>query len=838
MNTPQSSRRASRPARQTGSARSRTNGGNGRGKSRASTKTRKQRGPLGTALKWLLIVGLLSAALGGATVAAILWHFGSDPALPAIQSIGDYEPKQVTRITARDGEVIGELFSERRSFVPYEQIPELLVNAFVSAEDADFFKHAGIDYIGIIRAMVINLRSGRARQGASTITQQVVKTFLLSPERTLKRKVQEAILASRIEQALSKEDILTLYLNQIYFGHGRYGVAEAASYYFGKELGDIHAGEAALLAGLVQAPENISPRKPKNRERAKRRQQYVLEQMVHRGYLEEAEARKWINEPIRIVKEPYPHLGEAPEWIGVARRELEALYGEDRIPTLGATVVTTLDLEVQKAALEALRSGLRGYDQRRGYGTPVRRVKADKIELELARLAKRLPRKGPKRGEDYPAIVTAVRADENQLAVDLGDWPAVVSVAPSDARYNPEDKALGARFAKGDVVRVVWSGGNSDSGPREVSLAKGPQGAVVVIEPQSREVLALVGGYDIGVADFDRSIQAKRQPGSTFKPLVYAAALATGRYTPATIVNDAPEVYNLWKPQNYKDGAFEGPVRLRHALAKSINTVAIRVMNDVGPSAVVDMVHSMGIESKLPAELSLALGSGEVSPLELTQAFATLAGAGLAMEPRTVSAIEDVLVEPVTRPAPDSEQVLTPEVAYVAVDMMKSVVEEGTGQGARSLKMPVAGKTGTSNDARDAWFVGMTPGYVVGVWVGFDDNSPLGRGEGGGKTALPVYVNLLESIGKRERSAQWPTPEGVVTVRVDRATGLRAADGASDEDSYSEVFVTGTEPAEYAPSPDEDAASDFVQDAYDDIYGGAYGSDDDAMPPEETGDTP
>jgi penicillin-binding protein 1A len=823
MNTARSSRQRSSGAPSSPSS--------GRSPGRASGRPGpRPRHPALVVLKWTFLGGLLLGALGVASLALVFWHYGSDPALPTIQSIGDYRPKQVTRIATRNGQVIGELFTERRTYVPYEQIPELVIHAFIAAEDADFFKHSGLDYWGMLRAVLVNVSSGEKRQGASTITQQVVKTFLLSPERTYKRKIQEIILARRLEQALSKEDILSLYLNQIYYGHGRYGVLEAARYYFGKDLDQLEAGEAAMLAGLVQAPENISPRKPANRERAKRRQQYVLEQMVHRGYLAEAEARKWINEPIRIVKEPFPHLGAAPEWVDVARQALIEGYGEDHLATLGGEVVTTVDLEVQEAAREALRKGLREYDARRGYGRPVQHLEPGKIAAEVARLAKRLPAKGPQPGEEYLALVREVHPADGELVVDLGDWLAAAQVSDdADPRYNPEGKPLDQRFRAGDVVRVMLPRKPPKALPvraeRAVALAAGPEGAVTVIDPQTREVRALIGGYTVEVAGFDRATQAKRQPGSTFKPLVYAAALASGRYTPASIVNDAPEVYNLWKPKNYKEGAFEGPVRLRYALAKSINTVAIRVLHDIGPEAAVTLARRMGISSELPAQLSLALGSGEVTPIELTNSFATLAASGVATAPRLVHEVrgvraaagEDAGEDAAGLREPASDQVLAPEVAYVAMDMMTSVITEGTGTAARDLGMPVAGKTGTSNESRDAWFIGMTPGYVVGVWIGFDDNRPLGGRESGGKTALPVYIELMKRIGKNERNAHWTMPPNVTPLLVDKATGLLAPEGAPEESVYTEVFVAGTEPRDYAPAPGEAAAETFVEDEYDDV---------------------
>ncbi len=791
----------------------------------AQPRTRRQRTLL--ILKWVGIAFLAASALCAAVVALLFWHYGRDPSLPSITSLGDYHPKQVTRIETEDGDVIGEIFTERRSFVPYDQIPEVMVQAVISAEDAKFFEHKGIDYLGMVRALFVNLRSGKKKQGASTITQQVVKTFLLSPERTFKRKFQEIILARRLENRLTKEEILTLYLNQIYLGGGRYGVQEAARYYFGKDVKDLNAGEAALIAGLPQSPEHITPKKPQNSERAKARQKYVLEQMAYHGYISEEEARKWINEPIRIVADPFPKMGAAPEWVDLVRRELVERYGNDSLDKLGATVVTTMDLELQKIASDALRAGLRAVDKRRKFGRSRRKVRKNKIDLELAKLARRLPDSGPEVGKSYEAVVLEVHDSPPELVVDLGKWKASVLLGTdADERFNPEGKKPGERFAVGDVVRVVLpsereaegqdagAATRTGSAGRTVELAPGPQGAVVIIDPRTRQVLALVGGYENRVADFDRATMAKRQPGSAFKPFVYATAVDTGDFTAASIVNDAPEVYDLWKPQNYKKGEFEGPVRLRYALAKSINTVAIRVLHDIGPERVAELAHEMGISSQLPTTLSLALGSGEVTPLELTNAFATFAAGGRAAPPRVIRSIAGEEPPPV-----ETHEVLRPEVAYVLVDMMRSVVEEGTGRRARGLRLNIAGKTGTSNDARDAWFLGMTPDLVIGVWVGFDDNTPLGHREGGSRTALPVFVDIMTALRERTppiRSKEFPRPPGIVEARIDKATGLLAADGADPSASYDEVFIEGTAPTETAPAPGEVDAASVVFDEYDD----------------------
>lgn len=785
--------------------------------------------------KWSALIGLVMMALFAIVIAFLFWWYGRD--LPDVDALGAYEPVQVSRVTGRDGAVVGELYTERRTFVAYGDIPDKLVQAVLSAEDAAFFQHEGIDYFGMVRALFVNLKSGKKKQGASTITQQVVKTFLLTPERTLKRKFQEIILARRLEKKLSKEQILELYLNQIYFGGGRYGVQEAARYYFGKDIDELDVGQMAMIAGLPQSPENLNPRKEKNHERIKLRQIYVLREMNKHGYITREQADHFAREPIAIIEEPFPSMGDAPEWIELARAALTERYGEEGYQRLGATVRTTLDREVQAIASEALRVSLREYDERRSIGRPLRRLKGDTIDLELAKLARKLPKKGPARGERYQAVVLAVHDADRELVVDLGNYKASVLLGDdADARRNPEGKKPGERFARGDVVRVVRAAPPADGsdaptpkhGKRLVELESGPEGAVVVIDPRSREVLGLVGAYRSVVAGYNRATMAKRQAGSTFKPFVYAAAIDSGDYHAASIVNDAPEVYDLWKPQNYKKGEHEGPVRLRHALAKSINTVAIRVAHDVGPAEVARLARSMGIQSELPKTLSLALGSGEVTPLELTNAFTTFAAGGRYAPPRFISKVGDEVVPP-----DSAVEALRPEVAYVVTDMMRSVVEEGTGTRARGLRLGVAGKTGTSNDARDAWFVGMTPDLVIGVWVGYDDNTPLGGREGGGRTAVPVFVELVGKLRQKRplRARGFTRPPGVTEARIDKASGKLAADGADATTWYSEVFFDGHMPSETATAPGQVDADTYGIDVYNDVY-------EEEGPPGDDGDTP
>jgi penicillin-binding protein 1A len=792
-----------------------------RGKSGGGTRAPRSRGQWALVIaKWGAIVGFLLAALGAAGLAGMFWYYGSDPKLPRIATLQDYKPAQVNRVVTSDGELIGEIFEQRRSRVTFDELPESLVNAFVSAEDKGFWKHEGIDYIGMLRAALVNVREGKKKQGASTITQQVVKNLLLTPERSFRRKFQEILLARRLEKTLSKEEILMLYANEIFFGHGRYGVQEASRYYFGKDVSELNVGESALLAGLPKGPNHYSPKKPKNHERAKDRQSYVLQEMMHNGYLTPEEAQRWIDEPIAVVAEANPEVGAAPEFVELAKAELMASIGAEGLTESGAEVVVTVDLKVQALARKALQENLRNYDERKGYGRPLKKLRENKIDLELVRMTKRMAKKGPKKGKVYQAIVLKAHDPDAEITVDLGGYKAgILLTGDSESRYNPENKSASKRFPRGSVVRVMLGkvaaeGDDEEKTPKhsekQVVLAPGPEGAVVIMDPKTRRVRALIGGYDTRLAGFNRATMAKRQAGSTFKPFVYAAAIDSGDFTAASIVNDAPEVYDLWKPENYKKGAFSGPVRLRHALNKSINTVAIRVCHDIGPDRVRDLAHALGIQSDLPDGLALALGSGEVTPLELTNAFASFAAAGRYVAPLSVESLGGE-----SHAAGEGVEALRPEVAHIVLDMMRTVMTKGTGAKAASLGMDLAGKTGTSNNARDAWFVGMGPDVVIGVWVGFDDfRQELGSKEGGSRTALPVFIDIMKELGSR--SARFPRPPGIEVLRIDEATGLLAADGAI-EGSYEEVFLEGSAPTEVAPTKGEVGADDAILDQYGDF---------------------
>jgi penicillin-binding protein 1A len=809
--------------------------------------------PWSAVIKWLAILGVAGAALVAATAAFVFWMYGRDPHLPDYQTLADYHPKQVTVITDGNDRRIGEIYSERRTVVPYDKVPPIVVDAFVAAEDNSFWTHRGVDYWGMFRALITNLRAGHTRQGASTITQQVVKTFLLTPERTFRRKIQEIVLARRLESSLTKQEIMTLYMNQIYFGHGRYGVEEAARFYFGKHVGELNIGEAAMLAGLPQSPENISPRK--NPKRAKERQTYVLNQLAAMQKITVAEAQKWIDAPIRVVERPFPELGSAPEWVDLARRELVKRYNADEaaLDKAGATVRTTLDPSLQAVAQKALQNGLRAVDKRHGIGRPVRNVKPDKIEAEIAKLAKRLPRGGPVAKEIYDAVVTHVSNEDRELVIDLGDYPAAILLGgEDDARFNPPDadgktRSPSERFKPGDVVSVMLAAtpaakpagkaadkavdkaadkaadDDEDQRPAKAAaapkhakqravFAPGPEGAVVIIDLKTRKVRALIGGYAPKVGGFDRATMAHRQPGSSFKPYLYAAAIDSGKYTAASVVNDVPQTFDKidpsYRPKNYETGRYDGPVRLRYALSRSINSISLELAYNLQPETVIAFAKKMGIASELKPDLSIALGSHEVTPFEHTNAVATLATGGIAAPAQFIDAIDGKRL-----PAPAGEQVLRPEVAYVVTDMMRSVVTEGTAASASVLKIPIAGKTGTSNEAKDTWFVGLTPDYAIGVWIGYDDPRPMPR-ETGGSNAVPVYIDIMKQLNPPAKA--FPRPPHVVEATIDKKTGLLAPEGAAKETTLTEVFVEGTQPTEIAPRSDDVTGDNKTKGEYED----------------------
>ncbi|MCS6913223.1 MAG: PBP1A family penicillin-binding protein [Myxococcales bacterium] len=781
-------------------------------------------------MRWALLVGLGTTVLGALLVGGMFLYYTSDPSLPTIDRVGDYRPKVTTRVLARDGQLIGEIFEERRTVVPLVSrdkdergrprlvgappgttpsvvIPRLVADAFVAAEDAQFYEHPGLDTWSMVRAMLHNLRPGAHLHGASTITQQLVRTYILrSDARTLKRKVQEMYLALRLERRLSKEEILWIYLNQIYFGHGRYGVEEAARFYFGRSVNQLGLAEAALLAALPKGPEEISPRR--NPQRAKDRQRYVLSQMVRYRYTTREAAQRAAERPIQIVPEPAGLAALAPEFVDEVERYLVERYTRERLPYLGLEVRTSCDLAAQRAAREALERGLDRLDERNGHLGPLRHLSPPQQGAYLKELAHAYPN-GPPPGRIVEGVVQQVFDGDGLsgagASVALGTAVGWLPLPARPGRYNPKGLLPSRRFQPGDVLRVRIASSGKD-GP-VLALENGPQGALVALEPESRHVVALVGGYGFGRGQFNRALRARRQPGSAFKPFVYAAAFDYRgdpdghRYTPATLLNDSPQVYDLpgmapWKPQNAERQEYLGPVRLRVALARSLNTVASQLIYHIKPGPVAAMARAAGIESDLEETYALALGASEVTPLELTNAYATLAASGRRQRPVFILQVGSEVLAP-----PPAEQGLSPDLAFVVTSVLRSVIEEGTAVAARGkLGRPAAGKTGTTNAQRDAWFVGYTPELVAGVWVGHDDMRVLGEREQGARAALPIWLEFMQRALVHRKPSTFVQPPGVVVQRIDPRTGKLAPPGAP---AVEEVFLAGTEPTEQALLPGE-----------------------------------
>ncbi|MCS6799377.1 MAG: PBP1A family penicillin-binding protein [Myxococcota bacterium] len=767
-------------------------------------RPRRRPGALRRWLWRLLKFALLTVLVGTGALVGLFWYHGRD--LPSVDRLRHYRPPQTTRVLDRHGRPIGEIFTERRTVVPMERIPRIMVLCVLAAEDADFYNHEGLDYPGILRALLIDAPRGRIT-GASTITQQVVKLLLLSPERTLSRKLRELILARRLEQELTKDQILHLYLNHVNFGHGRHGVQEAARFYFGKDVEQLTLAEASMLAGIPQAPARLSPRT--HPEAARRRQRYVLDQLAQRReeYWPDVppsaieEARR--NPPALVPLESREET--APELMAIVRELLRERLGEQALRDGGYVVHTTIDLDLQRLARRTLREGLEQIDARNGYRGPLRRPRGKRPAPpppQQARLST---------GRTYEATVSGTDDDAGLIGLDVGGHRAFVSLAEL-GRYNPEGLPA-SRFAEiGARVRVsierLADPDEGASASAQARLELGPQGALVAIDPRTRHVLALVGGYE-AEPGFDRATQALRQPGSAFKPIVYAAALRARRITPASLLLDAPAVYDRWRPDNYEPWRHEGPVRVRHALAHSLNVVAVRLLEDLGPPAAVELAQALGLSGPFEPSLALALGASEVRPIELVNAYASFAAGGRWEPWRLVVRIDGPDGTRIALPAePPAREPLTAAEAYLVTSLLRSVVTEGTAREAETLRRPVAGKTGTSNEARDAWFVGYSTDVVAGVWIGFDDRRPLGRRESGARSALPIWIAWMQGAHNGRPVTDFPVPAGIQVARVDPSSGLLAPVGAPG--SIEEVFLEGTAPTATSTRPDVTDAAAFL----------------------------
>ncbi len=725
--------------------------------------------------------------------------------LPQISALQDYQPSVVTSVYAIDGSAIAEYYLERRIVIPLEQIPQTLIHAFVASEDSRFFEHEGIDFFGILRALWKNIKAGGIVQGGSTITQQVTKSLLLSPERSFTRKLREAILAYRIEKYLSKEEILFLYLNQIYLGHGAYGVEAAAQNYFGKNVAELNLAECAMLAGLPQAPSRYSPYS--QFQRAKERQVYVLNRMVADGYISADQAAQALAYVPDIKDRKDWNVGEVPYFTEHIRRHLEEKYGQEVLYRQGLQVYTTVDVDFQKAAQRAVKRGLHDLDKRQGYRGPLGHLEPEQIEGFFQQLKESPRAVALQQGAVVKGVVIDISREEKTVTVRLSEGLGVLPLKNMEWARKPNPEiAYGtvkvrnpaAVLSVGDIILVRLLEPDNQTEGWLLALEQEPevQGALLCMENSTGHVVAMVGGLDFDSSQFNRAIQSRRQPGSSFKPITYAAALDKG-YTPATIIIDSPIIYSdeqmdwKWKPKNYKE-KFYGPTLFRTALIFSRNVVTIKILRDIGVDYVIDYARRFGITSPLSRDLSLALGSSGVSLLELTNAYSVFSNQGELISPIFITKVLDRHGNVLEEYRPQRERVLEKDTAYIMTHLLQEVVKHGTGWRARALNRPTAGKTGTTNNLQDAWYIGFTPSYVTGVWVGFDDDRTLGKYETGSRAASPIWVTFTKEILKKEPVRVFTVPENVVFAKIDAQTGLLAKPG--DEKAVFEAFKEGTAP--------------------------------------------
>ncbi len=765
----------------------------------------------------------------GICVAVYFWYVWSSN-LPYIGSVREYRPPIITEIYSDDEEVIGRFWEEKRIVVSLEGLPKHLIQAFVAAEDSRFFEHEGLDILGIIRAFFKNLAAGKVEQGGSTITQQVTKSLLLkNSEKTYRRKAREAILSIQLERAFSKEKILFLYLNQMYLGQGTYGVEAAARTYFGKSAKDLDLAQSALLAGLPQAPARYSP--VSHFDRAKARQKYVLERMRAEGYISNKQFNQALEIPLEIKTETENTFAKAPYFTEHVRRYLLKKYGKDLLYRGGLKVYTTVDLDMQVKAREALGKGLAELDKREGYRGPLRHLRSEENNGYMMGALQRPADSFFQIGSVVEGLVLDVDDEKGEASVWVGGIIGRLPLSgmkwarrpnPEIAYYNARVKRPSTVLKRGDVILVGLEEKLSAPAGRtgfswELSLEQTPevQGALLCMVPEIGEVRAMVGGRDFASSQFNRAIQSNRQPGSAFKPIIYAAALDKGM-SPAKIIMDAPIISGsvtgdedeVWKPKNYKEKFF-GPTLFRTGLIESRNVITVKILKDIGVDYTVQYAKKMGLESDLNPDLSLALGSSGVSLLELTRAYAVFANGGLLVKPIFIKRIVDRGGRVIEENQPEDQRVISKETAYVMTDLMKAVIQEGTGWRIKALKRPAAGKTGTTNNLWDAWFMGYTPDLVTGVWVGYDDRKAMGKGETGSRAASPIWLYFMSEVLKDRPEVDFKAPEGVVFAKIDEKTGLLA--GVHSEKAVFQTFKEGTEPREYSPGPNSRRSGQFLE---------------------------
>lgn len=843
-----------------------------RPKKKKKSKTKK-------IFKFFLLFFISSMIIITGGLSTAYFYYSKD--LPKISSLKDYKPSIITKVYTDDERKIGEFYKERRIVKPLNEIPDQLINAFIAAEDSRFYKHRGIDFISIIRALFRNIEAGTIVQGGSTITQQVTKSFFLTPERSYKRKIKEAILAYKIDKQFKKEEILFLYLNQIYLGHGAYGVEAASENYFAKPVFELNLAEAAMIAGLPQAPSKYSPFH--HFDKAKIRQIYVLNRMVEENFISNAQATEAIETVIKIKPKRNWYIEEVPFYTEYVRLYIEKKYGSDALYKGGLKIYTSVNLEFQKSARKTITKGLMEIDKRQGYRGAIKNIKKSQIEKFSEKLEKEYAKETPKLNSVIKGVV--IEVERKYVTVRFGNSRGIISLNDMKWARKPNPKRLHkynmikhcAKALKiGDVILIKLNKYDNKKKLWELSLEQEPevQAALICMEAETGYVKAMIGGRNFKESQFNRAIQSRRQPGSAFKPIVYAAALdrmpslvitdevlerlekiefpsdiihqleelldieyvdddkflsglksvigaeytvqykdlifenidrIDKRYTPASMITDSAIVYKAksrdfkWKPKNFEKH-FYGNTLLIEALTLSRNVVTIKILQDIGVDYVIDYARKLGIKSKINRDLSIALGSSGVSLLEMVQSYAVFDNQGDLLEPIFITKVVDREGNILELNLPTRQQVIEKSTAYCMTSMLKNVVEEGTARMIRKLNRPVAGKTGTTNNLLDAWFVGYTPKYVTGVWVGYDKERSLGKGETGSHAACPIWLYYMQEILKDKPVRVFQTPDGVVFAKIDAETGLLAI--PESKKTAFICFKEGTVPKKETPKPD------------------------------------
>jgi penicillin-binding protein 1A len=781
-------------------------------------------------LGFLFATGTILFLVGIAAAGGLIWHFSQD--LPDYSQLREYEPPVMTRVHAVDGSLLAEYAHERRLYIPIQAVPKRVINAFISAEDKNFYEHNGLDFGGIIRAGMLylqNMGTGRRPQGASTITQQVAKNFLLTNEVSFDRKIKEALLALKIERAYSKDHILELYLNEIYLGFSAYGVAAASLLYFDKSVHELSIAEAAYLAALPKAPSQLHPFR--QRARAIERRNWVIDRMAENGYITSEEAEKAKQEPLNVTPRPTgAHIFAGEYFAEEVRRQVLEKFGEKRLYEGGLSVRTTLDPKIQTSARKVMTDALVKFDESHGYRGPVAKIDVNGDWGNRLADVRALSDVAPWR----LAVVLETGDKSARIGFQPGREPGgalskerEIGIVPLDgvkwARKRAKSPAKVSQVLNpGDVVYVE----PMEKDSKDFKLRQIPEisGGMVVMDPVTGRVLALVGGFSFDQSQFDRATQAMRQPGSSFKPIVYATALDNG-YTPASIVVDAPiEIdqgpgIGVWRPENYSTGKYYGPQTLRFGIEHSRNVMTVRLAQNIGMPLIAEYAKRFGVYDSLPPYLSYALGAGETTVMRMVTAYSMFANGGRRITPTLIDRIQDRYGKTIykhdqrecrgcdadkwrNQPEPvlidRREQVLDPMTAYQITSILEGVVQRGTGTVVREVGKPVAGKTGTTNDEKDVWFIGFTPEIAVGVYLGYDKPRHIGYHATGGGLAAPIVRDFLKIALADKPAVPFRVPPGIKLIRIDAQTGARA--GPSSSKVILEAFKPGTAPADSSAS--------------------------------------